>query len=476
MISLLNDPNELQQFTLADNGIRIFSNDFQIPTTGVYSIRVGDNANFLKAGALENVIVGPGAYSTSVSEFVATSATTGLTAGDYANVLITPRDAEGNLLCDCQNVAIKLNGETYDWDSDPNPISVTDNHDGTYTAAIRITQLGTNTLTASVDGSDMSTTIEVVVDNPAAPSYITITGTGTQVAGTSQDITLTAFDEFHNKATNYTGTKQIRFGGASASNAPISNPTIEGTGFTDNTPIDFAAGEATVAMTLYKVESAKVAATDWTSGSEGITTPNDVVDGETTYVYQLPVEVTPAPADYLAISGSATQEAGTTQDITITAYDEFNNVATTYSGTKQIRLSGANPSDAPGVTNPTVENIYFGIDTEMDFANGAATVSMALYKTESAKIAAADWTGESEGIISPDDVIDGGSTYVYQLPVVVNATSPSYFAITGSDTQTAGVAQNITITMFDQYKQYCNQLRWRHGFNLHRSKCFFRWK
>ena len=444
-------PNELQQFTLAHNGTRILTNAISIPTAGVYWLRAADSPRAYKTGDLPNIIVGPGAYSTSVSEFTATSATTGLTAGDYVNVLITPRDAEGNLLCDCQDVAVKLNGETYDWDSDPNPISVTDNHDGTYTAAIRITQLGTNTLTASVDGSNMSTEIEVVVDNPATPSYLALTGTGTQVAGTSQNITLTAFDEFHNKATNYTGTKQIRFGGASASNAPVTNPTIEGTSFADNTPIDFAAGEATVAMILYKVESAKVIATDWTSGSEGITTPDDVVDGETTYVYQLPVEVTPAPADYLAISGSATQEAGTTQDITITAYDEFNNVATTYGGTKQIRFAGANPSDAPGVTNPTVETIDFGITTEMDFASGAATVSMALYKTESAKIAAADWTNGSEGIITPDDVVDGETTLVYQLPVEVNATSPNYFAITGSDTQTAGVAQNITITMFDQY-------------------------
>ena len=445
-------PNELQQFTLADNGIRIFSNDFQIPTTGVYSLRVGDNANFLKAGALENIIVRPGAYSTSASEFTATSATTGLTAGDYVNVLITPRDAEGNLLCDCQDVAVKLNGETYDWDSDPNPISVTDNHDGTYTAAIRITQLGTNTLTASVGGSDMSTKIKVVVDNPATPSYLAISGTKTQVAGIAQDITITAYDEFHNKAISYTGTKQIRFGGASASNAPITNPIVEGTSFANNTSIDFADGEAIVAMILYKVESAKVTATDWTTDSKGITTPDDVIDGETTYVYQLPVEVTPAAADYFAISGSAaTQKAGTSQNITLTAYDEFNNMATDYSGTKQIRFGGATPSNAPGIENPTVEAEYFGTNTEMDFTNGAVTVSMALFKAESAKITAADWTSGSEGIISPDDVIDGGSTYVYQLPVVVNATSPSYFAITGSDTQTAGVAQNITITMFDQY-------------------------
>ena len=444
-------PNELQQFTLADNGVRILTDVISIPTTGIYWLRAADSPRAYKTGDLTNIIVGPGAYSTSVSEFTATSATTGLTAGDYVNVLITPRDAEGNLLCDCQNVAIKLNGETYDWDSDPNPISVTDNHDGTYTAAIRITQLGTNTLTASVDGSDISTEIEVVVDYPATPSYLAITGTETQVAGTSQDITLTAYDEFQNKATNYTGTKQIRFGGASVTNAPITAPTVESTSFDNNTPIDFADGEATVAMTLYKVESAKVTAADWTSGAEEITTPNDIVDGDITYVYQLPVEVTPAPADYLAISGSGTQEAGTTQDIIITAYDEFNNVATSYSGTKQIRFAGANPSDAPDAINPTVEVIDFGSNTEMDFANGAATVSMALYKAESAKITAADWTSGSEGIISPDDVVNGETTYVYQLPVVVNATSPSYFAITGSGTQTAGVAQNITITMFDQY-------------------------
>ncbi|WP_319479449.1 YDG domain-containing protein [uncultured Draconibacterium sp.] len=446
---IVDYPNELQQFTLADNGVRVLTNVISIPTTGVYWLRAADSPLAYKTGDLTNIVVGPGAYSTSGSEFTATSATTGLTAGDYVNVSITPRDAEGNLLCDCQDVAIKLNGETYDWDSDPNPISVTDNHDGTYTAAIRITQLGTNTLTASVDGSDMSTTIEVVVDNPAAPSHFAIAGTGTQVAGVPQNITLTAYDEFHNKAVDYTGTKQIRFGGASDSNAPSTKPSVDGTDFNENTAIDFSGGEATVAMTLYKVESAEVTATDWTSGAEGITTPDDANDGVSPH--KLPVVVSPAPADYLAITGSGTQEAGTSQNITLTAYDEFNNMATDYSGTKQIRFGGATPSDAPGVENPTVEAVDFGTNTEMDFTSGTVSVSMALFNAESAKITAADWTSGSEGILSPDDVIDGGSTYVYQLPVVVNATSPSYFAITGSDTQTAGVAQNITITMFDQY-------------------------
>lgn len=273
----------------------------------------------------------------------------------------------------------------------------------------------------------------------AAPAYLAITGVGTQIAGTSQIITITAYDIFNNPATNYTGTKQIRFGGASVSNAPSTTPSIGDIDFGTDTELVFTNGVASGNMWLYKVENAVIIATDYTSGSAGITTPANNTVGQTTYVYQLPVAVLPATASYLAVTGSGTQTAGASQTITITAYDSWNNVATDYAGNHGILFSGASSSpDSPkAAVHPAVNTTDFGSTTNLNFTLGVATASMILTKVETAYVKASD------GVIHTDDD--------YDLHVEVNHATNNYFAVTGNSSQTAGVAQIITVTMYDAY-------------------------
>ena len=105
-------------------------------------------------------------------------------------------------------------------------------------------------------------------------------------------------------------------------------------------------------------------------------------------------------ATHLVITGSAMQTAGTTQNLTITAYDGFGNIDQSYTGGKSLTFSGANPSTSP-VIPPTVTNsggvaTNFGTATSITFASGVAHVSsgsngvMALYKVETPTIAATD--------------------------------------------------------------------------------------
>nr|WP_319272843.1 MBG domain-containing protein [uncultured Draconibacterium sp.] len=207
--AIVEYPAELQKFALEDGGFRVFTDAISIPTTGSYWLRVADSPYAFKTGDLQNIIVGPGVYNSSVSELVATSTTTGLTAGDYVDVLLTPRDADGNLMCDCQNVAVFLNGEGNDWDSDPDPIPVNDNHDGTYTASVRITELGANTITATLDGVELTDQINVAVEYPAAPSLVVSTITPSPASITTDEyseIVLQLKDEFGNNRTTDDGT------------------------------------------------------------------------------------------------------------------------------------------------------------------------------------------------------------------------------------------------------------------------------
>jgi hypothetical protein len=104
----------------------------------------------------------------------------------------------------------------------------------------------------------------------------------------------------------------------------------------------------------------------------------------------------------LGISGLTWQEAGTSNDLTLTAEDDSGNTVTTYAGDKTLVFSGANPSPHP-VTAPTVTDKNgvaqaFGANTAIHFADGVAQVSgnntgrMTLYKAEEASITVSDDT------------------------------------------------------------------------------------
>ncbi|MGD9700058.1 beta strand repeat-containing protein, partial [Acinetobacter sp.] len=278
-----------------------------------------------------------------------------------------------------------------------------------------------------------------VIVSQAQAAYLAITGSATQEAGTSQSITVTAYDTYNNVATYYTGTKQIRFAGASVSNAPSTSPSMDETAFGNDTELEFTNGVATASMWLFKSENALVTATDYTSGSAGITTPNDNTVGQTTYIYKLPVAVSPAAASYLAVTGAGTQTAGASQTVTVTAYDPWNNVAAGYTGSKSISFNGASlsPSTPKSAVSPIVDATAFGTATSMNFASGVASGAMMLTKVETAYVKASD------GALTTSDT--------YDLEVAVSHAAENYFAVTGSPTQVAGVSQEITITMYDAY-------------------------
>ncbi|MBF0397942.1 MAG: DUF1566 domain-containing protein, partial [Desulfobacterales bacterium] len=106
-------------------------------------------------------------------------------------------------------------------------------------------------------------------------------------------------------------------------------------------------------------------------------------------------------ASYLKITGSGSQTAGASQTITITAYDQYDNIDTAYTGDKTLTFSGAtesaNPITAPTCTDKTSEPKSFGTETSLTFANGQATCSMKLYRAETAALNATDGTISTSG-------------------------------------------------------------------------------
>jgi hypothetical protein len=159
-------------------------------------------------------------------------------------------------------------------------------------------------------------------------------------------------------------------------------------------------------------------------------------------------------ATRLVLTGSGTQTAGDSQELTITAKDASGNTDTTYTGSKSLVFSGAgssaNPVTVPTVTDSSGTAIRFGSATAINFNNGVATVSggangaMTLYKAETATISVTD------GVYS-----SGGTD---RLTVTVSARGMSKFALSLTSPQVNGAAFTgvNTLTAQDDYGNTVN--------------------
>jgi hypothetical protein len=425
-------------------------------------------------------------------------------------------------------------------------------------SGLSIDKVGTGyTLTAT--GNTVSTTPGVIVSSAfnitAGPATrLQITGTGSQTAGASQNLTITAYDAGGNTATPYTGAKSLTFSGANSSTSPVTAPTVsDNTGAAVNfgtaTNITFTNGVATVSSTtngvmrLYRVENDSIAVTDGTISSTGtdklyvvvsvgaasklaFTTqpgsspsgvafptqpavtlqdaygntvtgtaqnvtlaiqnnagPGGVLSGTKTVAvntstgvatfsglsidkvgtgYTLTAtgntvsttpgvivssafNITAGSATRLVITGQATQTAGASQNLTVTAVDAAGNTATSYTGAKSLTFSGANSSTSP-VTAPTVSDntgaaVHFGTATNITFTNGVATVSstsngvMRLYRVENDSISVTDGTISSTGTGKLYVVVSPGSLGKFAFVLATPQTND--VAFTGADTLTA---------------------------------------
>jgi hypothetical protein len=269
---------------------------------------------------------------------------------------------------------------------------------------------------AAIATRDTATTFIVAGTPSAANSAVAIIDSVRGV-GQTTTVTVTLRDQFGNLVT-----------GATA--ASLSGSTTLGTlgGFT------CVSGVCTATYSATTVGTASIAVS--VGGSPVTSSPSTV-------------RVTPGPAVRLVITGANAQTAGSPQNITITAYDAFGNIATDYDGLKNLTFGGA--SAAPnGTTLPTVTSTSFSATTGITFVNGVATnVPMTLYRVESALITVTDGTLTSTG----------GD----RLAVTVTAATPSPTTVGGGaagvtssitvsrDTLEVGDSLTVTVRLFDAY-------------------------
>ena len=261
----------------------------------------------------------------------------------------------------------------------------------------------------------------------------------TPIAGAADNLTITAQDAKGGTVTTYAGSHSITFSGASTGpNGTV--PTVAdnsgvATPFGSATALTFTAGVASVSSTtngvmkLYKSGATSIGASD---GAISTATPLAVTVAAAT------------AAKFAPTAASTTPTAGEIDNLTITAFDTYGNLATAYTGSKSLTFSGAAVigTNKPTVTNSSGTATAFGTATAITFSAGVATVStgkngaMTLYKMESPSIS----------------VTDGTVTTTTPLAVTVAPSTPAKFALTATTTTpTAGAADNLTVTAQDAY-------------------------
>ncbi|HEX4463961.1 MAG TPA: hypothetical protein VH042_04895 [Solirubrobacterales bacterium] len=396
--------------------------------------------------------------SATASKFVPTAADTSPTAGEADNLTITAIDAYGNTATSYTgSKSLTFSGATTIGTNKPTVA----NSSGTATAFGTATTItfssGVATVSSSKNGvmtlykaesSSISVTegtittatpLEVTVSSAAAAKFVLTATSTTPAAGEADSLTTTAQDIYGNIATSYTGSKSLTFSGASESTSGTA-PTVSSSAgtnvaFGSTTVITFAAGVATVngskngVMKLYKSSSTNLKATDGT-----LLTPT-----------ALTVTVSGATAVKLVLAAaSTTPAAGASDNLTITAQDEYENAATPYTGSKNLTFSGA---ATIGVNKPTVVSsggtaTAFGTATAITFSAGIATVSSS--KNGLMKIYAA---GEADLEVS-----DGTISTETPLEVNVSPLAFSKFTFTAANTTpTVGEVDDLTTTALDTY-------------------------
>ncbi|MBA7696795.1 hypothetical protein ES703_105447 [subsurface metagenome] len=239
--------------------------------------------------------------------------------------------------------------------------------------------------------------------------------------GIAVTITVTTYDDYLNPRTSGGDTVVINVTGSNSA-TPGVNDVGDGTYTGDYIPT--ASGTDNITGTINAVAIGR----DAEGASDG--------------TYNLTVN--PAEASYLKVTGSSTIAAGGSEELTITAYDANDNVATGYEGLKPLTFSG--PGNAPDGTVPTVEGTNIGTAVDVNFIAGVSD-------TDAATLVA--YKAESISVDVDDGAINSGADpdYDYDLEVL-----PATTGIDAEFTQqpggaSAGVvwAQQPMVRLHDPY-------------------------
>jgi hypothetical protein len=259
-------------------------------------------------------------------------------------------------------------------------------------------------------------------------SFAISPSTSTPTAGTPFSLTVTANDQYGNLDTNYTGPHCEAFTGAP--NAPDGTgnayPNFGNCAHGDSS-VTFSAGVATgTYVTLVDATNVNLSVSDVASGHGGFAG----------------LSVGPGSLSAYTLSTPAPPSAGGVFPLSMSAFDQFGNLDTNYSGQQCITFSG--PLNAPDTTPPlypapgtTCAAGSSSVNFQSGSANGANVASINLFDEQATTLSASNSSNTATG----------------SLGLSVGPSSlDSYLLTPSTATPTAGQPFTVSITALDQYQ------------------------
>ena len=325
--------------------------------------------------------------TSSPATHFAVSAPSSATAGTSFSITVTALDAS-------DAVATGYSGTVHFTGTDGSATLPADatltNGVGTFSVTLKTAGLQTITATDTITASITGTSGGITVAASAATHY-TVIAPANSVAGAAFSFTVTARDQFNNTATGYAGT--VHFTGSDASATLPANSALTN-------------GAGTFSATLKTAGSQTITATDTVTSSISGTSGA--------------ITVTAVAATHFSVNAPPTVVSYTTSTLTVTALDQFNNVATVYSGTVHLI------STDPGFAN---------ITGDRTLTSGVATFTFGLKTAGVQTITAIDTVNASiTGSSGPINVLPGPAVrFGISAPASTTVGSPFSFTVTAVD-------------------------------------------
>jgi hypothetical protein len=317
------------------NGTGTFS--VTLRSTGSQTITATDTANTSLTGASGAIGVSGAATHFSIT------APAKATAGTAIVIAVAARDASNGIV-------YAYSGTVHFTSSDGQAALPSDSQmpNGNLTFPVTLNTVGTQTITATDTASSSITGTSVGISVSGAATHFSLSDPAIVEAGTAFTFTVTALNASNNVAVNYLGT--VHFTSSDGQAVLPSDSTL-------------ANGTGAFQATMKTMGSQTITATDTVMTSiTGKSSPISVLG-----------------ATHFSVTAPAKASVGSAFDITVTALDAANNVATGYSGTVHFTSTDGH-ADLPG--NSTL-------------ANGIATLPVGLKTVGAQTITATDMVSAS---------------------------------------------------------------------------------
>jgi hypothetical protein len=305
-------PNDYQ-FQAGDNGVHTFSGGVTLQTAGNQAITVTDTGNGSVNGTTSVLV-------TVVLSSFNVAAPASATAGQSFTVTVTAIDSSSHTATGYTGAIHFTSSDGHHYLPSDYTFLASDHGVHTFTSGVTLFTEGVKTVAVNDKANTSLTGSASVTVNPSTMTSLVLLAPTTATAGTAFTVTVSAQDVYGNFITSYHG--RVGF----TDNDPSTNPRAIVPHNYTFTSEDGGVHTFSNAVFLYTEQNTQITVTDL--ANVGFTS-------------MATVAVNSASADHFTLAAPPTATAGVPFTVTVTTFDQYNNLVKSYAGTIGFSANGA---------------------------------------------------------------------------------------------------------------------------------------